>query len=266
VAIQTGQSGKEFPSTHWSQVVRAADIDPLVRRKALEQLLLRYLPAFRAHLLRRWHLKADVAEDLLQGFVCNQVVAEDLMAHGDRSRGRFRTYLLTALNRYILKARRHDSARKRAPEQPVLGLEDEAMLRADASAADVFELEWARQVISQALGAMREHCQSSERPHVWELFHCRVVAPLLEQATPPPYEQLVRRLGIESAMQATNLLATGKRMFARILRSTIGQYAADGQGVEAEMRDLWNILSRSKSPEAVDFQSPGAQDRPKSRQ
>jgi hypothetical protein len=40
-----------FPTTHWSLVARAGQDGGDARREALDQLLRRYLPALRAHLI-----------------------------------------------------------------------------------------------------------------------------------------------------------------------------------------------------------------------
>src|SRR6059036_2878941 len=102
-----------FPTTHWSQVALAADLDPRVKREALGCLIREYLPAFEAHLRHVLRQPADRADDLLQGFVCDQVVAADLLADADRGRGRFRTFLLTALDRYVARVWRTETAGKR---------------------------------------------------------------------------------------------------------------------------------------------------------
>jgi hypothetical protein len=47
-----------------------------------------------------------------------------------------------------------------------------------------------------------------------------------------------------SPEQASNVLITAKRMFARALRSVVAKYA-DAGDVETEIRDLKSILARS---------------------
>src|SRR5687768_1628264 len=80
---QTRTTGALFHSTHWSQVARAGDADPAVREAALTSLLDTYLPALASYL--RWHrgLPPDRLDDLLQGFVCDKVVAEELFCSAD---------------------------------------------------------------------------------------------------------------------------------------------------------------------------------------
>lgn len=237
-----------FPTTQWSQVGRAADADPAVRRQALEALLRRYLPAFRAHLRVRRRLDPHRAEDLLQGFVCDQIVADDLIARADRGRGRFRSLLLKALDRYAHNAWRHDHAAGRAPDGALLDVD---ALPAEPEAGggdgppDAFDAAWAREVVGRAVGLVREHFQQApEGRRTWDVFRCRVLEPAYAGAPPPPYEQLVAQFGFASPSQASNALMTAKRAFARALRAVVGEYAADEAEVDAELADLWAAFAR----------------------
>src|SRR5438094_173315 len=76
-----------FPLTPWSLVDRAAasDNDDLDAQRAfLNELLQRYLPALRAHLIYGKRLAPDAADDLLQSFVVEKVVESDLIGNADR--------------------------------------------------------------------------------------------------------------------------------------------------------------------------------------
>src|SRR5678815_584864 len=101
-ALPHPSSGQEFPTTRWSLIERTqcADGAPVAAgRTAMGMVLTRYLPPLRAHLLRRG-IAADRVDDLLQGFIADKVLERDLLATADRERGRFRSFLITALNNY----------------------------------------------------------------------------------------------------------------------------------------------------------------------
>lgn len=239
-----GNQTARFPTTHWSEVARAGGVDPRVKREALGRLLVTYLPAFRAHLIGRKQIRAVDADDLLQGFVCDQLVADDLIARADRERGKFRAFVLLALDRYVQRVRRSEHAEKRSPGTPLLHLDDSGPAPARAEApVDVFDLAWARQVVERAIGEMRARCQSGRQEQVWEVFRSCVLGPLLEGLPQPSHRQLMQRLGLTSSQQVSNTLVTGKRLFGRLLRRVVGEYASDEREVEGELRDLWAILS-----------------------
>jgi RNA polymerase sigma-70 factor (ECF subfamily) len=236
-----------FPTTHWSLVVQAGRSEVDARRDALEQLLHSYLPALRAHLIRGRRLSPDSAEDLIQEFVTSRIIERDLLAGADRDRGKLRTFLLATLDRFLIDHLRRERAAKRSPDDPrrVQGLGAEEV--ADSPRSDVFDEAWAREVIQWSIKWMRDECATSGRDDVWLLFEERILNPLLGGTPPTEYEVLVGRCGLTSASQASNVLITAKRMFARTLRAVVGQYSLGDEAVESEIRDLYTILARGHS-------------------
>jgi hypothetical protein len=111
----------------WSEVARAADADPAVRREALASLLDTYLPALATYLRRHRGIPPDRVDDLVQGFVCDKVVADELFAYADLARGQFRLFVLKSLERYVRRAHRYESAAKRRPDdgQALVRLDDD---------------------------------------------------------------------------------------------------------------------------------------------
>jgi hypothetical protein len=226
-----------FPNTHWSEVARAGDDDVAVRTRALTELLRRYCRPMQVHLERRRRLGADAAEEVVQAFLVSKVIEQDLVGRAERERGRFRTFLLTALDRFASNVARDARVRSAAPLDAV----DEP---AAEDADDPFDAEWTRAVLAEAIRRMSAECERHARADVWHVFEARVIAPALAQAPPVSYEQLVERLGLGSAAQAFNLLATGKRMFSRALRAVIGEYEKDDPAIEEEVAALLSSMGR----------------------
>jgi len=238
---------KGFPLTRWSLVARAAEVNPEVKREALGQLLGRYVPALKAHLVHHKGLPLEKAEDLVQEFVTDKILEKDLITRADKQLGKLRTFLLTALDRFVKNQLRDEHAKKRSPGNGAMVAFDERYdgLPIGQRPSEAFDVAWARSVISEALRQMRLECERSGRTELWGMFQCRVVGPILEGAPPVDYAQLVRRFGFRSPSQASNALTTAKRMYARALRAAVGQYARDEQEIEAEIEDLKQILARS---------------------
>lgn len=237
---------RAFPTTAWTLVEHAAAGESVVRRPALAELLRRYLPALKAHLMHRHQLDEHRAEDMLQGFVCDKVVGRNLLQHVSRGNGKFRTFLLTTLDRYLIDQVRSAAAACRAPER--MAGTDVAEAAAGvagptAEPASAFDAAWAREAVAEAVRRMKQECERAGRADVWGVFECRVIAPAWDGATPPPYEQLVERFGLKTPAHAANVLVTAKRMFQRNLRDVVGEYAGDGGDVEQELRDLRAILA-----------------------
>jgi hypothetical protein len=246
---QPKQTGALFPTTQWSEIVRTSDADPAVRQAALTSLLNVYVPALAVYV--RWHrrLSLDRLDDLLQGFVCDKVVADELFSYADPARGRFRLFVLKSLERYIRRVHRYESAAKRSPGggQELISLDGDDQTAGTTAAEVSFDLAWARQVIQQAMQRMREDCRKGNRDGLWSLFQARVVRPIFEDEPALEYEKLVPQLGLTSAAQAANLLVTGKRLFARHLRTVIGEYTIGENDIDDELRHLWGVFSQRGS-------------------
>jgi hypothetical protein len=240
---------RRFPTTHWSLIGRARDGQDAVRRDALNELLTRYWPALKAHLVVKKHIDPNEADDLVQGFIENKVLERNLMAAADAGRGRFRNLLATALDNYVTSQMRMRSAAKRETQRAV-SLDQEAYEQAAVTAGafyDAFDLAWAREVLAEILRQMQAECQRSGRPDVWGMFEARVLGPILHGVEPLAYEQLLARYGFRSPSDASNALVTAKRMFGRLLREVVREYAVDEDDVDAEIRELQEILSQGVS-------------------
>jgi len=255
-----------FPPTHWSLVRRAGaplrsangpekpldsaagaegesekDLDA-ARREALAVLLARYQPALRSYLRVVRRFSAHETDDLLQGFITDQVLAHELLRRADETRGRFRSLLLTCLNNFVASRFR---AKYRRSEEP---LDHDAAVSTGvdgASPAAVVEAAWARALVNEVLKAMRDECTQTRRQDVWAVFEGRVLAEVFEQREPVSYEALRRSLNLKSPMQAANLLVTAKRMYARLLRSAVAEYERNAHDIDAEIASLRHILSQS---------------------
>ncbi len=170
-----------FPTTHWSLVVRAGGEPGRDKSKALSELVERYLPALRAHLLYRKRIDPDKADDLLQSFLTVKVLERDLVSQAEQQKGKFRTFLLTSMDRFILNQIRDEKAKRRSPESGKVGTLEDGMDAVDPSERpdEAFDIAWARRVLDQAIERMREECKASARPDLWTVFEGRALAPAL---------------------------------------------------------------------------------------
>ena len=97
-----------FDTTRWRLILAGHD-DPARGRESLAYLCQAYRRPVLAFVRRRGYAPQD-AEDLTQGFF-ESIVERRLDAIADPERGRFRTLLLTALNRYLVTADASANAR-----------------------------------------------------------------------------------------------------------------------------------------------------------
>jgi RNA polymerase sigma-70 factor (ECF subfamily) len=241
------RGSQRFPTTHWSLVGRAGGrADAGAGRVALGELLRIYLPALRAHLLGPMGIARDRAEDLLQGFLADKVLEQNMIALADPNRGKFRTFLLTALQRFVIDAHRHESAARRVPPGGrILDVEQFGHRAARAASAPslAFDRAWAGEVLNEVARRMRAECAQTDRPHLWGIFEARMLIPIIDGTEPPTHEQLARQWNLDGPDKSANALGTAKRLFTRLFREVVAEYAADEAEVDSEIRELWEIFS-----------------------
>lgn len=235
----------EFPLTRWSLVDRAAEKGSDEGFTALGELLERYRPALKAHLVFVKRIPPYLADDYVQSFITGKFLEGDLVSRADKQKGRFRTFLLTSFDRFIASEIRKAQAQKRSPGEGNLAhLDDvEPFLSEEASQEKAYDKTWAHQVILAAVERTQAELTGSDRAAYWSMFDIRVVQPILNGIAPPPYEELVGQLGFDSPSKASNALLTAKRIFARKLQEVVGEYVETEDEIDDELRELQAIVS-----------------------
>jgi RNA polymerase sigma-70 factor (ECF subfamily) len=241
----TPEDFRGLPTTDWSLVAHAGLPGEQTGLESLNELLSRYRPALKAHLVLKKKFSPTQADDLIQGFLSTKILDDGLVSRADPRKGKFRTILLTALDNYVISVIRRDSAKKRSPEHGFVSLEDSAdQCGAVQPLPDPFDVAWAHEIVLEALRRVKAECTASGRSAYWSVFDSRVVAPIFDGAEALPYERVVARFGFRSPTEASNALVTAKRMFVRALRAVVAEYARDEEGIDREIEDLRAILSR----------------------
>ncbi len=233
-----------FPSTHWSFVAQLRGADDADKRQLIEDFLIRYLPPMRLYLARRFrNLSEHDREDLLQDFVTDHVIQKSLIELGHRERGRLRGFLCTCLNNFALTRARQLRRHRHGPLDDPAALDRQVGRGAAEDPSWYFDLVWARHLLAEAVSRLRDECFSTGRQLMWEVFDLRVLRPLLTDVRPVPYKDLAARLGA-TPRHLENLLTSAKRVLERKLRDVVGGYAEGADAIDAEIRDLTEIVSR----------------------
>jgi RNA polymerase sigma-70 factor (ECF subfamily) len=90
---------RRFPSTHWSRIAQARDLTAPGTRDALAELCNAYwYPLFL--FIRRRGIQADEASDLVQEYFA-RLLGGRVLNSADRSKGRFRTFLIADCTRFL---------------------------------------------------------------------------------------------------------------------------------------------------------------------
>ena len=227
----------DFATTERSLLERANADGSTVRRLALDTLLRRYYPALRKHLVVRRRLLREQAEELLQGFVAAKLLEGRLLTKVDLSKGKFRWFLVRSLDNYVC-----DELYR--PTRPVsLNEKLEPFAVESGVEADIFELAWARQVLTETLATFKADCDAKGQNRIWEVFRIRLFEPLLLGKPVPVYADLVAQLGFASAEQSANALVTAKRKFKEAFDRGVETYLAEDETPNDALMELLRVLS-----------------------
>ncbi|MHC4438444.1 MAG: RNA polymerase sigma factor, partial [Planctomycetota bacterium] len=109
-----GGTGGAFLTTHWS-LIDDVKQQPDHDRALIGFLLQRYWKPVYCYLRHKGY-RNEEAKDLTQGFFHEIVLNLNLFGRADQSKGRFQSFLLVALNQYLMNEKRRETAQKNIPK------------------------------------------------------------------------------------------------------------------------------------------------------
>ncbi|MHC4627021.1 MAG: RNA polymerase sigma factor, partial [Planctomycetota bacterium] len=237
-----------FLTTHWSVIENIDSSDADTTRALIGSLLARYWKPVYCYLRRKGY-DNEQAKDLTQGFFHEVVLGRSLIQKADQSKGRFRSFMLIALNRYLITAKSGQAARKRIPESKLVSLDvvDSPELRqaaSDLTAEDSFNYAWVSALLEQVLSEVETKCHEDGKTVHWHVFGDRVLDPIMDQTDPPSMKEICRKYGIESETKASNMMVTVKRRFQAALKGHLRSLVASEEQVDEELAEIMRFLPK----------------------
>ncbi|MBW8782696.1 MAG: sigma-70 family RNA polymerase sigma factor [Verrucomicrobia bacterium] len=240
-APSAGRSPR-FATTQWSMIVAARCGPASEADAALESFCRAYWYPLYAYVRRSGHAQAD-AQDLTQAFFA-RLLEKDWLSEALPERGRFRSFLLMALKRFLAKEWRRGAARKRgggANFVPLDAADAEARYAVEPSLGPdaIFERRWAMTILDRALGRLADEYAAADRTVEFELLKPHLTAARGEI----PYEETGAALGLNPGAARVAVHRLRKR-FRETLRQEIAETVADAADLEDELRHLVQILGQ----------------------
>jgi len=230
-----------FHTTQWTLVFSAAANDS-ESRPALNALCEAYWFPVYAFIRRQGHGAAE-AEDLTQAFY-TKLIEKAYLAQVDRSRGKFRTFLLAAVKHFLSNERDRALAQKRgggAAHVPIdLSVAEERYASEKAgglSPEEAFEKRCALSLLDTALQRLRDEYVERD-----DLRHFEALAPLLTGDSPDLYEKVASDLGMSRGALRVALHRMRAR-FRMIVREHVAALVAAPDQVDDEIRQLMNAVT-----------------------
>lgn len=243
-----GGTGGAFLTTHWSVIENVASSDEDRSRALIGSLLSKYWKPVYCYLHRKGY-DNEQAKDLTQGFFHEVVLGRSLIQKADQSKGRFRSFLLIALNRYLITARTGQAAQKRIPKSKLVSLDVKNLpeLRQAASELtpeDSFNYAWVSALLEQVLEEVEAKCHKDGKTVHWHIFHDRILEPIMDKTKPPSMGEVCRKYAVESEATASNMMVTVKRRFQTALKSHLRSLVVSEEQVDDELAEIMRFLPK----------------------
>lgn len=228
-----------FPPTQWSLVLNAGAGADEEARSALETLCRQYwYPIY--YFVRRQGRNHHEAEDSTQQFFA-RLLSTHAVETASPERGRFRTFLLSALRNFLTDEWRRSNTAKRGGGEAIASIDwARAEQRFAEEPADpsltpdqAFERAWAAELLGRAMARLREEYESSGRGAVFAVLAPR----LLNSGEASLGGQSSVEVGLNTHALSMALNRLRHRLGLR-LREEVGATVAGGADIDAELRLL----------------------------
>ena len=236
---------RQFTTTHWS-LVSAARLDKTNQtsaREALGQLCRVYWYPLYAFVRSRGHSAVD-AQDLTQAFFA-RILETDGLSSADRERGRFRSYLLGAMKHFLANQWHRDQTQKRGGhlqfiEWDALDLEGRyADTSIDSeSPEDLFDREWAVEVVSGALKALRDEMEKAGKGKRFDVLKGSLTG---EDTVPREEIAAQLKMSVGAVKVAVHRL---RQRYREMVRAAIAETVSNEADLDDELHFLIDVLRR----------------------
>lgn len=236
------EANPQFAGTRWSLVLAVRTGDGSAAKRALGELCVLYWQPVYCYLRRRGHDPED-AMDLTQGFLA-RLLEKGAIGNPDPAKGRFRNFLLGAVNHYVSGEAGRARALKRGGGATPLPLDpgpaEERLRREPAdrhTPESLYQRQWALMLMEDALAALRQRYVADGKADLFERLH-----PLISSGSASErYAAIAADLG--STEDAIKMAASRLRKRYRAeLRARVAETVADPADIDDELRGLIEAL------------------------
>ncbi len=236
-------SGAEsFRTTHWSVVLLAGQRPSPEAAAALEKLCQAYWYPLYAFVRRKGHEREE-AQDLTQEFLV-RLLEKNYLAHADRNKGKFRSFLLAALNHFLTNDWRRAQAAKRGGGQALISLdaataEQQYALEpvSDLTPEKIYERRWALTLLDQALARLQKEMLAAGKAGQFD----KLRGFLTSEPGENDYEAAAAQLEMTAGAVAVAVHRLRQR-YRELVREVIAHTVGSSAEVEDEIRWLFGAV------------------------
>ncbi|HMJ67102.1 MAG TPA: sigma-70 family RNA polymerase sigma factor [Candidatus Binatia bacterium] len=236
--------GAQFAATSWTNILAAQRTGSPESGAALEKLCCTYWYPLYAY-LRRKGSNPHEAQDLTQEFFY-RLINDNYLGAVDRRRGKFRSFLLAALNHFVSNQRDYDRAAKRGGGMTIISLEaategETRFLREpslELSPEKIFERNWFLALFDHALARLREEVGSGRT----EIFD-QLKQFIIDDAEAGDYNAAAPRVNMTPNAVAVTVHRWRER-YKTLVREEIIRTVVDPSEIDEELRRFFSMLAQ----------------------
>lgn len=236
-------SNSSFTATRWTIVIGAQTANQERSKHALEALCQTYWFPLFAYVRRKGYAPHD-AEDLTQGFF-ERLLARDFLENVEQEKGKFRSFLLAAMNNHLNDEYARSQRLKRGAGHKVISMDQmTAEERYGFEPADrltpelLFEKQWVLTMLETVLNRLKSDYVKQGKGDLFDKLKVLLTA----GKGAIPFSQLARELNM--AETATRMAASRLRhRYRELLRQEIAHTVSRPEEIDEELAYLFKALS-----------------------
>jgi RNA polymerase sigma factor (sigma-70 family) len=232
-----------FNTTHWSVVLNAGDVASPGADQAMARLCQTYWYPLYCYVRRRGRQPAE-AQDLTQEFFA-RLLARNYLRSLDRQKGKFRWFLLAAVEHFLANEWHKDHCLKRGGGQRLISLdEQQAEQRYQFEPVDtltperIYERRWAAALLDHVMERLRQECAGSGKGAWFEALQVFLSGGRAEISQ----AQAGAKLGMSEGSVNVAVHRLRKR-YGELLREEVAHTVSSREGIDEELRYLLAVVS-----------------------
>lgn len=228
----------DFTDTRWSVVLTAGEADSPAAMLALETLCETYWFPIYVY-VRRQGYRAHDAQDLTQEFF-RRIINRNPFARVNPDKGKFRSYLLGAMNHFLADEKDKRRAQKRGAGQIFFSLEDAEDKYSNVPSCDVtpeqaFDRRWGAVLLEQSLKRLRKQMKAEGKEQLFLILKPYITG----EPAPAEYQRVARELSLKDQSRVNILVMRLRRRLGELVRAELAQTVASKAALDEELRHLF---------------------------
>jgi RNA polymerase sigma factor (sigma-70 family) len=242
--ISPMDGANRFHTTRWSVVLLSAQSQAAGCQEAFAELCRLYWYPLYGFIRHRGYSPED-AQDLAQGFFLH-LIERKTLSRVDRSKGKFRSFLLASLQNYLSNEAERARCLKRGGKAEIVyldleGAEDRYGMEPveTLTPEKIFDARWAMVLLGEAMNRLGGEYIAQGKESTFQAL--RAFLDPINSKVLPTYEDVADRLKITVGAVKT-LIHRLRKQYAAFVREEISRTVSDSADVDAEIHELCEAL------------------------